>query len=262
MTLFHFRYQSRLGLLAASALEVHEAENVLRHTETCGSCRTELLALKRTTQVLAAEAALDRPLPISSAALKTRVLAQVRAEAARPAPRPAWDLTSLMAVVSLVGIGLALVLATRLATPVADPMADLAAERSDTTANDNAFYERLAKTHTRANAARYLAEAQDILIQVTAAADCPESPQDRVDVTREALVSRTLLERRAALVSGSEDSLLAARGVMEEVEGFLQQVAELPQCTRRSDVNAIAERVDRRHLLMKIDMVTQELVAP
>jgi hypothetical protein len=261
MTLLHFRYQSRLGLLAASVLEAHEAQWVLKHTESCGSCRTQLLELKRTVETLAADAALDRPLPIPSAALRTRVLARVHAEAARPAHRPAWTLTSLMAAVSLAGIGLA-VIQTRMSSPAPDPVTASTVEWSDTAANDNAFYERLAKTHTRANAAKYLSDAQDILIQVAAAADCPESPQDRVDVTREAQISRTLLTRRAALVSGSEDSLVAARGVMEEVEGFLQQVAELPQCTRRSDVNAIAERVDRRHLLMKIDMVTQELAAP
>ena len=100
------------------------------------------------------------------------------------------------------------------------------------------------------------------LVQVRAAADCPDSTKDNVDVTREAQTSRKLLKRRAALVSGSGETLLAARGVLEEVEGLLQQVAELPQCTRRSDVDAIARRVDSRNLLMKIDMVAQELAAP
>ena len=130
-------------------------------------------------------------------------------------------------------------------------------------ANDTAFYERLEKTQVRADAARYLAEAQDVLIQVTAAAvDCPDSPKDSVDVAQEAQTSRTLLKRRAALVSGSLGTLVAAQGVMEEVEGLLQQVADLPQCTRRSDVDAIARTVDRRHLLMKMDLVAQELGAP
>ena len=95
-----------------------------------------------------------------------------------------------------------------------------------------------------------------------AAADCPDSPRDSVDVTVEALTSRSLLKRRAALVSGSRGTLVAAQGVMEEVEGVLQQVAELPKCTRRQDVDAIARTVERRNLLMKIDLVAQELVAP
>jgi len=97
---------------------------------------------------------------------------------------------------------------------------------------------------------------------VSAAADCPDSPQDSVDVEKEAQTSRRLLRRRAALVSGSRGALMAAQGVMEEVEGVLQQVADLPKCTRRQDVDAIAKAVDRRNLLMKIDLVAQELAAP
>jgi hypothetical protein len=155
------------------------------------------------------------------------------------------------------------VLATRSSAPggasgVITPLSSSA----DTAMNDAAFYERLEKTHTRATAARYLAEAQDVLIQVRAAADCPDSPKDSVDVAAEARTSRRLLERRAALVSGSQGSLLAAQGVMEEVEGVLQKVAELPKCTRRKDVDAIARSVDQKKLLMKIDLVAQELVAP
>jgi C4-type Zn-finger protein len=83
-----------------------------------------------------------------------------------------------------------------------------------------------------------------------------------VDVQREAQTSRSLLKRRAALVSDPGGTLAAAQGVMEEVEGVLQQVAELPHCTRRTDVDAIARKVDRKHLLMKIDLVSQELAAP
>jgi len=164
-----------------------------------------------------------------------------------------------------VGIGLlAGVLLNRSSGPVSGPAPAHAPLQSsaDTATNDAAFYERLEKTHTRANAARYLAEAQDILIQVRAAADCPDSPKDSVDVTVEAQTSRTLLMRRAALVSGSRGTVVAAQGVMEEVEGVLQRVAELPKCTRRKDVDAIARTVDQRNLLMKIDLVAQELVAP
>ncbi len=267
MNLLHFRYRDRLGLLASSALEPAEAEWVLKHTETCGACRAELALLKQTTMVLVEDAALDRPLPISSEALRTRVLARIRSEAARPAARSVWSFAPAMGGgLGLVGVGLvAGLLVSRFApapAPVFPPEIRHLQASADTAANDAAFYERLEKTHTRANAARYLAEAQDVLIQVTAAADCPDSPTDSVDVAREAQTSRTLLKRRAALVSGSGETLMAARGVMEEVEGFLQQVADLPKCTRRTDVNAIARKVDRKNLLMKIDMVSQELAAP
>jgi hypothetical protein len=264
MTLLHFRYRSRLGLLAASALPDREAERVRVHLGACPSCRGEFEGLKRAEDALRDDAARDRPLPISSEAMRTRVMARIRTAAA-PARSAAWNPALALAALGLVGVGLlAGVLATRQVTVPGGPprLASRAEPPADTQVNNTEFYERLEKTHVRANAARYLAEAQDVLIQVTAAADCPDSPKDSVDVRREAQTSRSLLRRRAALVSGSGETLTAARGVMEEVEGVLQQVADLPQCTRRTDVDAIARRVDRKNLLMKIDMVAQELAAP
>ena len=267
MTLLHFRYRQRLGLLASGALEPQEADWVVRHTTNCPPCQAELAELSRLASSLAADDALDRPLPISSEALRTRVLARIRTTQPHPASRKAWSLTPVMSALGLAGIGLAAgFLATRVFAPQGQGISVSTSTSlegpGETSLNDIAFYERLEKTHLRANAVRYLAEAQDVLIQVTAAADCPDSPRDSVDVGREAQTSRSLLKRRAALVSGSEGTLVAAQGVMEEVEGVLQQVAELPHCTRRTDVDAIARKVDRKHLLMKIDLVSQELAAP
>ncbi len=170
-----------------------------------------------------------------------------------------------MIAAGLVGVGLAAGVVTSRFSPATverGPATARSENESETSINDTAFYERLEKSRLRASAARYLAEAQDVLVQVTAAADCPDSPQDSVDVTREARTSRSLLTRRAALVSGSEGALVSAQGVMEEVEGVLQQVADLPQCTKRTEVDAIARVVDRRHLLMKMDLVAQEFAAP
>lgn len=264
MTLLHFRYRSRLGLLASSSLDPREADLIRGHVADCASCQAELAGLSRLVASLRADAAIDRPLPIPSAALRTRVLARIRTPSPQSASGAGWALAPALSALGLVGLGLAAGhLATR--TPPSSPpglSAPSLQASADTARNDAAFYERLEKTHTRANAARYLAEAQDVLIQVSAAADCPDSPKDSVDVAREAQTSRSLLKRRAALVSGSQGTLLSAQGVMEEVEGVLQQVAELPKCTRRRDVDAIARAVDRRNLLMKIDLVAQELAAP
>ena len=259
MTFLHFRFRRRLGLLAAGALEAQEAQTVRTHMQSCVSCQGEFSQLARVAETLRHDAAQVPPFPISSSVLRTRVLARIRAEASpafpdRRAFHPGWALAAVM----LVGVVLLTgVVATRPSLPAAVSMESPA----ETLVNNAAFYERLERTQLRANAARYLAEAQDILIQVTAAADCPDSPEDSVDVRQEAQTSRSLLRRRAALVAGSGETLTAAQGVMEEVEGVLQQVADLPQCTRRTEVDAIARRVDRKNLLMKIDMVSQELAA-
>lgn len=268
MNLLHFRYRDQLGLLAEGVLSPAEARELTTHVDGCATCRAELEGLRAVKAALAADASLDRGLPISSDALRTRVLAQIRAEAAVPARPRAWSFVPVLGALSLVAVGLAAgLLATRLASQAPVSVSTESAPRTfeasaETASNDTAFYERIEKTHLRADAARYLAEAQDILVQVAAAADCPDSPKDNVDVTREAHTSRRLLSRRAALVADSGDALMSARGVLEEVEGVLQQVADLPQCSRRTDVTAIARRVDRKNLLMKIDLVSQELAAP
>lgn len=268
MNLAHFLYRDRLGLLAASVLDAAEAGRVAGHVANCAVCRLELEGLKRTSEALRADAAFERPLPISSEALRTRVLARIHASPQGAPARPAFSFVTAFSAAAFVGAGLlAGILVTRIIAPAEVP-AEISAAASDpaaagdTSANDAAFYERLENNQVRANAARYLADAQDILVQVRAAADCPDSPQDSVDVAREAQTSRKLLRRRAALVSGSGEALMAAQGVLEEVEGLLQQVADLPRCTRRKDVDAIASRVDSKNLLMKIDLVAQELVAP
>ncbi|MEO8500628.1 MAG: zf-HC2 domain-containing protein [Vicinamibacteria bacterium] len=265
MTLLHFRYRQRLSLLASGSLDPREAEWVRGHVAECASCHSEFAELSTVASMLRGDADLERPLPISSEALRTRVFARLRTAEREAAPRVEWSLAPALSALGLVGLGMvAGVLATRGPAPGATLQASLAPLQStaETALNDAAFYDRLEKTHTRAKAVRYLAEAQDVLIQVSAAADCPDSPKDSVDVTREAQTSRSLLRRRAALVSGSGGALLAAQGVMEEVEGVLQRVAELPKCTRRQEVDAIARSVDRRNLLMKIDLVAQELAGP
>ena len=263
MNLFHFQYRNRLALMAEGVLDSAEAARVRDHAASCAACGAELAWLSQVVNFLQADASVDRPLPISSGALLTRGRAQIRSssgEEAAPGPRfaPFPAALGLVAAGALIGA----VTARFSPAPRAEP-ARMAADLPgrETSAGDVAFYERLEKSQARASAARYLTEAQDVLVQVTAAAaDCPDSPKDRVDVTREAETSRSLLKRRAALVAGSPEGFASARGVMEEVEGLLQQVADLPQCTRRTEVDAIARSVDKKKLLMKIDLIAQELV--
>ena len=268
MRVFHFRYQGRLGLLAANALGAAESARVRAHAATCESCGEELQRLSDAVRLLEADAALDRPLPIPSGALHARVRAEIQSKRREESHAVAPRFAVFVVALGLVGAGVLVVgVVTRFSrSPEAETAS--AAARADTagretSVGDVAFYEKLEKAHARASAARYLAEAQDVLVQVTAAAaDCPDSPKDSVDVTREAETSRSLLQRRASLVAGSPEAFVAARGVMDEVEGLLHQVAELPRCTRRTQVDAIARSVDRKKLLMKIDLVAQELVAP
>jgi hypothetical protein len=120
--------------------------------------------------------------------------------------------------------------------------------------------DRLERTLARERAARYLAEAQDVLVNVAAAPrNCVRAGQ-RVEMGEEAQRSRELLAERALLVDIEGSAVAGARPVLEDVEQVLREVATLPDCAHRRDLRAIHKEMERRRLLMKIDLMTRELV--
>jgi hypothetical protein len=47
--------------------------------------------------------------------------------------------------------------------------------------------------------------------------------------------------------------------VLDEVELALREVAVLPSCVKRGDVERLRQQVERRQLLMRIRLMTREL---
>ena len=91
---------------------------------------------------------------------------------------------------------------------------------------------RMERRLSRDQAARYLDEAQDVLVTVAGhPADC-EREHGRVDVGEEAQRSRELLARRALMVELGGDEVASARPLLDDVEGMLREVAALPACAR------------------------------
>jgi hypothetical protein len=80
-----------------------------------------------------------------------------------------------------------------------------------------------------------------------------------VDVGEAPDRSRKLLARRALLVEGRPEAVASARAVLDEVELALREVAELPSCVRRRDVQRLRQDFDRRQLHMRIRLMTREL---
>jgi hypothetical protein len=56
------------------------------------------------------------------------------------------------------------------------------------------------------------------------------------------------------------EEIRSARQVLVDVEHVLQQVARLDACARPEDLIAIHEELRDRRLLMKIDLMTKELL--
>ena len=118
--------------------------------------------------------------------------------------------------------------------------------------------ERMERTMARERTARYLDEAQDVLVTVSGAPRRCDRKTQHVDMGDETRRSRELLARRAQLdLDGS--AALTAGPVLDDVEKVLREVASLENCARLRDVEAIHRHVERERLLMKMELMTREL---
>jgi hypothetical protein len=119
---------------------------------------------------------------------------------------------------------------------------------------------RMERAEEREQAARYLDEAEAVLVTVAAAPQHCDKSKTTVDLTAERKRSRELLTRRTLLVDLDSEEIRSARQVLVDVEHVLQQVARLDACARPEDLIAIHEELRDRRLLMKIDLMTKELL--
>jgi hypothetical protein len=118
---------------------------------------------------------------------------------------------------------------------------------------------RIERNLAREQAARYLSEAGEVLVTVAATGvDC-DRKDDRLDVGAAPERSRELLEKRRLVVDEGGEAVASARGVLDDVELALRQVADLPACVKRRDVELVQKDVEERQLLMRIRLMTREL---
>jgi hypothetical protein len=257
LTWFHGRWRREVSLLAAGALPEAERAAAERHAASCAACAADLAALRATLAVAAADEARAAEPPVAVEWLRARVHARLDAagHAARPRSRcVAWSAGLATAA--------AVVAATILSRPVPAPPAPSpavaeAVGEPQIAVSDEAL-ERMERTMARERTARYLDEAQDVLVTVSGAPRRCDRKTQHVDMGDETRRSRELLARRAQLdLDGS--AALTAGPVLDDVEKVLREVASLENCARRRDVEAIHRHVERERLLMKMELMTREL---
>jgi hypothetical protein len=249
VSLFHERWRERVSLLAAGALTGHEEAAVHAHLATCAACTADLELSRRALEELGRDPMRSAEPPLSVAHLTTRVLARLDEV---PAVRPfRWRLAG-------VGLAAAALLAAIVPTLVQRPRPAATAAVTEVLVPDE-MMARMERRLARDSAARYLDEAQDVLVTVSAhPADCEEE-HGRIDVGQEAQRSRELLEQRALMVEFGGDEVASAQPLLDDVEGLLREVAALPACVRADSLDAIHKQMERRNVLMKIDLLTREL---
>jgi hypothetical protein len=273
MSLFHGRWQEQMALLASGALggeERHEAE---AHRDGCAECGREFTELRSVVEALGADPVREEPFPIALSALESRVFARLAEEPLRESPtkgqapvphRLTW-IAAAAAMVTLAVVSLQWLprLRTGGERPVAatsqkPPITETSTLPEPVMVSEDTLL-RLERNLARQRTARYLSEAEDVLVTVAAApARCPRG-KERIDMADQARRSRELLARRSLLVDGDAESTSQTQALLDDVEQVLRDVAALPACARSHDLDAINRDLSRRRLLMKIDLMTQEL---
>ncbi|HEY2945829.1 MAG TPA: hypothetical protein VGN09_25590 [Vicinamibacteria bacterium] len=253
---WHRGWRRRTSLLALGALERPEADEARAHVDGCARCAEDLARLRQALELAALDPVRTAEPPLGLPALLARVDARLEAAAAaepRLGGRMAW-----LVPAGALAAGLAALLLLRPArTPPAPPATPTGAAETHVAVPED-MLGRMERTVTRAQTARYLDEAQDLLLTVAAPRPCAKRSR-RVDVEQEAERSRELLARRALLMGTSGEDVASARPVLRDVEYVLREVASLPSCARERDLQAIQREVSRRNLLIKIDLMTREL---
>ena len=253
MTLFHGRWARRTSLLAAGALDEAERASTLAHAETCAACRSDLLALRDVVALAEHDPVRDADPGVPIGALVARVQARI-AEGERSPLSRGW----MKAALPLSAAAALAVLLFGRGLPSRGTLVEAPSGPSQAAVSEEAL-RRLEASVARENAVRYLSDAQDVLVTVAAAPLRCERKHTRVDVGDEARRSRELLTRRALLVEADRAEMAGARPVIDDVSDVLREVAALDPCSRPEDLLAIQERMARRRLLMKIDLMTREL---
>jgi hypothetical protein len=254
----HLRLRRRLSLLAAGVLEGRERRETIAHVEACGRCRAEHDALRGVVAAMEADPLREAEPAVPLAFLVARVEREVERSLA-PAGRPRWWLVALPAAAAILA---AVALVPRFVGPLRPaPQAARAvippAEASPLVTED--ALARIERNLAREHAVRYLSEAGEVLVTVAATgADCDRA-EERLDVGGAPERSRELLERRALAVGAGDEAVASAQGVLDDVELALREVADLPSCVKRSDVERVRREVDERQLLMRIRLMTREL---
>jgi hypothetical protein len=243
-----------MTLLAAGALSASERAAAERHAAACAACAADLAALRSTLAVAAADEACAAEPPVAVEWLRARVHARLDAAAA---PRPRARRAAWAAGLATAAAVVAATILSRPAAPPPAPSAGASAAEPEIAVSEEAL-DRMERTMARERTARYLDEAQDVLVTVSGAPRGCDRRTQRIDLADETRRSRELLARRARLdLDGS--AALAAGPVLDDVEKVLREVASLEDCARRRDVEAIHRHVERERLLMKMELMTREL---
>ncbi|MBI1950693.1 MAG: hypothetical protein HYS34_04935 [Acidobacteria bacterium] len=264
-----------LPLRYYAALSDDETAALLLHLSSCGSCASEWESLRQALD--AAEPAIVFPRErdvdwdgfARATVARARTAAMSGIDGSRSDAPPAWPGRPFLALVPAAARWAALAAAAAVAAlvlygwppreagtarvhppPASGPSAESVRESAAV------IESRLA----RRGAARYLTDSRVLLLNLVQAPARCRRADGEFDITFEKEKSRELL-RRKNLHEGDLDSLRDRRlaDLVGQLEAVLIQVASLEDCASARQLHELREQVEKRQILLRIDLMTREM---
>jgi hypothetical protein len=257
MSWLHSRWKRRVALLVAGALDPTRAAAARAHALRCPKCAQDLAALQRVWQAFDSDPVSRAEPPVSLEALAQRVARRIDEQQSSGHEPHLWPRSRLLPV-ALAATALFAALAWHVWWRLALP--GFVTRPTQTIEVPGEMLDRMERRQARESAARYLTEARDVLVTVAGRPAYCTRRERRVDVSDEARRSRELLVRRALLVDAEAPEVASARGVLGDVEQTLREVAALDPCSEPRALAELKAELARSRLLLKIDLVSRELV--
>lgn len=257
----HLRLRRRVALLAMGALEGDEGEATLAHIEACPECKAEFQGDRTLLDRMAADPVRQAAPSFHDDALVALVQARVEGALKRPKVLMGWRLVALpVAAAAVFAVSWLSLRPFPFFRPGPHPASQHAALPDSTVLQvPEELVSRMERRVAREQMARYLNDAQDVLVTVASLRRHCEDASRALDVIEETRRSRELLFRRLYVDDVQRRDLLAAAPLLDDVEELLRDVAELPSCVRPGDLQAIRKRMTEGRVLMKIDLMAREL---
>lgn len=176
-----------------------------------------------------------------------------------PAPVPSWA-AAAAGLVLLVGAGL---VAGRFMGTGVTPVVPVGGSDIDNGEMASVFVpeaniDNLTVSLARANTAEYLRQTRAVLVSMLDVnIDCDKG---KVDVSAERIKATELLRRQRLIATELHRMPLArAQGVCDDLEKLLIEVASLTDCTRSDEIQSLRDLVEKRQILMRMELLGQEL---
>lgn len=245
-----------LVLHVEGELDDQEDGRVTRHLSACASCRAEAEGLRAIHGWLS-----DPELFAPDRNYAWQMLPQTLAERAKAA-RKSWMPLSYGSAGWAISLAATLVIGFGLiywASRVTDrPVAAIVARAPAAAPGNAAFLGRIYAAHARAATSEYLAACQDLLVDTLRAE--PSCDLRKYDVSAEVTRARNLLQRKRLLDPElGAPEVARARGLCDELEGFLLNLSLSEKCESRDKLRRMERYVRKQQLLLRIRVLQGEL---